>query len=199
VCASLGYSGRCLPFLPRYADEAAVGPRRCLVRTPNAIQLKSWIKVNAKHYRSEQSLNSNLYKIVYCSKNLIEGDDAKRDAEIEQILQTSRRNNKVQNVTGALLFDSGYFAQVLEGPKLAIEQTFERIQRDPRHGDVTVLSVQTDGHRDFPEWSMAHVASSGGTGSAGMAALALDTASLHPAASADEVLGLLRSLVIQED
>jgi hypothetical protein len=144
-------------------------------------------------------VNSNLYKIVYCSKNLIEGDDAERDAEIKQILQTSRRNNKVQNVTGALLFDSGYFAQVLEGPKLAIEQTFERIQRDPRHGEVTVLSVQTDGHRDFPEWSMAHVASSGGTGSAGMAALALDTASLHPAASADEVLGLLRSLVIQED
>jgi hypothetical protein len=144
-------------------------------------------------------MNSDVYKILYCSKNLIEGETAKRDAEIYQILQTSRRKNKAQNVTGALLFDSGYFAQALEGPRLAIEQIFERIQRDPRHGDVTVLSSQTDGHRDFPEWSMAHVAAPGGAASAGMAAVALDTALLHPSASADEVLGLLRSLVIQED
>jgi hypothetical protein len=144
-------------------------------------------------------MNSAVYKILYCSKNLIEGEDAKRDAEIAQILQTARRKNKEQNVTGALLFNSGYFAQALEGPRLAIEQIFERIQRDPRHGDVTVLSSQTDGRRDFPEWSMAYVVPPGGAASAGMAAVALDTALLHSAASAEEVLGLLRSLVIRED
>jgi blue light- and temperature-responsive anti-repressor len=144
-------------------------------------------------------MTSDVYKILYCSKNLIEGENAKRDAEITQILQTARRKNKQQNVTGALLFNSGYFAQALEGPRLAIETIFERIQRDPRHGDVTVLSSQTGGHRDFPEWSMAYVAPPGGPGSAGTAAVATDTALLHPAASADEVLGLLRSLVIQED
>ena len=143
-------------------------------------------------------MNSDVYKILYCSKNLIEGENAKRDAEITQILQTSRRKNKEQNVTGALLFDSGYFAQTLEGPRLAIEQLFERIQRDPRHGDVTVLSSQTDGRRDFPEWSMAHVAPPGGVAS-GMAAVALDTALLRPTASAEEILGQLRSLVIRKD
>ena len=143
-------------------------------------------------------MNSDVYKILYCSKNLIEGEDAKREAEITQILQTARRKNKEQNVTGALLFDSGYFAQTLEGPRLAIEQIFERIQRDPRHGDVTVLSSQTDGHRDFPEWSMAHVAPAGGIAPV-MAAIALDTSLSRPTASAEEVLGLLRSLVIQED
>jgi hypothetical protein len=144
-------------------------------------------------------MNSAVYKILYCSKNLIEGENAKRDAEIAQILQTARRKNKEQNVTGALLFNSGYFAQALEGPRLAIEQIFERIQRDPRHGDVTVLSSQKEGRRDFPEWSMAYVAPPGGAASAGMAAVAPDTPLLHPAASADEVLSLLRSLVIQED
>jgi hypothetical protein len=144
-------------------------------------------------------MTGDIYKILYCSKNLIEGENAKRDAEIGQILQTARRKNKEQNVTGALLFNSGYFAQALEGPRLAIEQIFETIQRDPRHGDVTVLSSQTDGRRDFPEWSMAYAAPPDGAASADMAAVALDTASLHPGASAEEVLGLLRSLVIQED
>ena len=107
-------------------------------------------------------MNSDVYKILYRSKNLIEGEDAKREAEITQILQTARRKNKEQNVTGALLFNSGYFAQALEGPRLAIEQIFERIQRDPRHGDVTALSSQPNGHIDFPEWSMAYVAPPGG-------------------------------------
>jgi hypothetical protein len=143
-------------------------------------------------------MSGDIYKILYCSKNLIEGEHARQDAEISHILQAARRNNSEQNVTGALLFNSGYFAQALEGPKLAIENIFERIQCDPRHGDVTVLSSGTGGQRDFPEWSMAHVAPPNETANVSMA-VALDTALSHPAASADEVLGLLRSLVIQED
>jgi hypothetical protein len=143
-------------------------------------------------------MSDDIFKILYCSKNLIEGEHAKQDAEISQILQSARRNNRKQNVTGALFFNSAYFAQALEGPKLAIEKIFENIQRDPRHGDVTVLSSETGGHRDFPEWSMAHVAPPDETISASMA-VALDSALSHPGASADGVLGLLRSLVIQED
>jgi len=143
-------------------------------------------------------MSDDIFKILYCSKNLIEGEHAKQDAEISQILQSARRNNGKQNVTGALFFNSAYFAQALEGPKLAIEKIFENIQRDPRHGDVTVLSSETGGHRDFPEWSMAHVAPPDETISASMA-VALDSALSHPGASADGVLGLLRSLVIQED
>jgi len=143
-------------------------------------------------------MSDDIFKILYCSKNLIEGEHAKQDAEISQILQSARRNNRKQNVTGALFFNSAYFAQALEGPKLAIEKIFENIQRDPRHGDVTVLSSETGGHRDFPEWSMAHVAPPDETISASMA-VALDSALSHLGASADGVLGLLRSLVIQED
>jgi len=126
-------------------------------------------------------MGEDIYKILYCSKNLIEGEHAKQDAEISQILQSARRNNRKQNVTGALFFNSAYFAQALEGPKLAIEKIFENIQRDPRHGDVTVLSSETGGHRDFPEWSMAHVAPPDETISASMA-VALDSALSHPGA-----------------
>jgi blue light- and temperature-responsive anti-repressor len=143
-------------------------------------------------------MSDDIFKILYCSKNLIEGEHAKQDAEISQILQSARRNNREQNVTGALFFNSAYFAQALEGPKVAIEKIFEKIQRDPRHGDVTVLSSETGGERDFPEWSMAHVAPPNETASANMA-VALNGALSHPGASSAGVLGLLRSLVIQED
>ena len=45
-------------------------------------------------------------------------------------------------VTGALIFNSGVFAQVLEGRRQIIEGDFERIQRDRRHADVHVLAFE---------------------------------------------------------
>ncbi len=139
-----------------------------------------------------------MYRIVYCSRNLIEGTALDRDAEISQILATSRQNNRRDNVTGALLFSSGFFAQVLEGPQAAVEQVFERLQRDERHGDVTVLEIAKAGHRDFPEWAMAHVQPPSQEQAAGIAAK-LDLALLQPTSAGSEILDLLRGLVIQEE
>ena len=143
-------------------------------------------------------MTSELYKIVYCSKNYIEGAPGDRDSEILQILSTARANNGRQAVTGALLFNSGYFAQVLEGPQAAIERLFEKIQRDSRHGEVTVLESGKAKARSFPDWSMAHALPPSDAEASGVAA-ALDLAILHPETSGHEVLDLLRSLVLQDD
>jgi hypothetical protein len=143
-------------------------------------------------------MKNDVHKILYCSRNLIEGATAARDAEIQQILEVSRVNNSRDDVTGALLFNAGWFAQVLEGPKPAIERVFERIQRDARHGDVTVLKCGEVGPRDFAEWSMAHVQPLSEHSSESMRE-ALDAAWLHPQNSGDQVLELLRTLVVQED
>ena len=139
---------------------------------------------------------SDVYRILYCSRNFIE--EGGRDAEISHILASARANNGKKNVTGALLYNSGCFAQVLEGPRPAIEQIFEKIQRDQRHGDVTVLESGAAAGRDFPDWSMAHVRPPSQSESAGVTAT-LDEAMLHPAAAGSEVLTLLRTLVVQED
>ena len=143
-------------------------------------------------------MSDELYRLLYCSRNLIPGQQADRDTEISQILATARTNNSRQNITGALLFNTDYFEQVLEGPRTAVERTFEQIQRDARHSDVTVLNSEGVLQRDFPEWSMAHVQPPSGQQAAGVSA-ALDYALLNPSASSSEVLTLLRSLVIQED
>ena len=140
---------------------------------------------------------SHIQKVVYCSRNLIEGDAATRDAEISQILETARKNNSQVNVTGALLFSTDHFAQVLEGPQQAVEAIFERIQHDSRHGDVTILESLTSEQRDFSEWSMAYV-------SPEACALTPEVdAKLHGAmhknsAAGQDVLDLLKSLVLQE-
>lgn len=60
----------------------------------------------------------------------------------------------------ARLFNSGCFAQILEGPQAAIEETFERIQQDDRHSDVALLEFASIPQRAFPNWSMAFVGAS---------------------------------------
>jgi hypothetical protein len=98
-----------------------------------------------------------LHRLVYYSANRIDSSSADFAAQVEQILVVSRRNNQLVEVTGALMFSEGYFGQVLEGPQAAIEVTFERIQQDPRHGDVSLLEFVPVSHRTFDNWAMAYV------------------------------------------
>ncbi len=98
-----------------------------------------------------------LYRLVYYSRNLIPGQPSDVAAEIESILQSARRNNPRLRVTGALIFNSGVFAQALEGPRPNVEAVFERIQHDRRHADAHVLAFEETAERRFPNWSMAFV------------------------------------------
>jgi hypothetical protein len=102
-------------------------------------------------------MNKQLYRLVYISRNEIAGDDATVQREIEQILAASRANNPVANISGALMFNSGCFAQVLEGLHDDIQNSFERIQCDSRHSHVVVLAFETMVERRFPSWSMAYI------------------------------------------
>ena len=100
---------------------------------------------------------TELYRLAYTSRNLIKGSEAEIAATVSEILATSQSNNMRVGVTGALLFNGGYFAQVLEGPRTVVETTFERLQRDRRHSDVNVLQCEAVAMRGFPNWSMAFV------------------------------------------
>ncbi|WP_423821706.1 BLUF domain-containing protein [Salinisphaera sp. SPP-AMP-43] len=106
-------------------------------------------------------MSEALYRLVYFSRSDIMAPDEDVAREIDGILERSRHNNETIGVTGALMFDERCFAQVLEGPHAAIQETFERIQCDERHRDVTVLSFDTRAERGFGNWSMAYIG--GGT------------------------------------
>lgn len=141
---------------------------------------------------------SDLYRLVYASKNLLQGTDAEIAQAVSQILAASQRNNTGVDVTGALMFNAGAFAQVLEGPQRGVETTFERIQCDPRHGDVTVLQCGPAENRSFTNWSMAFVGQSalGKTRWEGIAsASGFDLTRLD----GDAVFAMLHELVLDEE
>ena len=141
---------------------------------------------------------SDLYRLVYASKNLLQGSDAEIAQEVSQILAASQRNNDRVGVTGALMFNAGAFAQVLEGPQQGVESTFERIQCDPRHGDVTVLQCGLAESRSFANWSMAFVGQSD-TGRARWEGIAATSGFDLSRLDGDAVFAMLHGLVLEEE
>ena len=77
-------------------------------------------------------------------------------AEIEDILETSRRNNAVTGITGMLLYADGNFIQYIEGEAEALDALFARISADRRHRRPMVLSRGPIEARGFSDWSMGY-------------------------------------------
>lgn len=98
---------------------------------------------------------ADLYNLAYVSKNTIPGTSAEVEQQIADILAAAHKNNPEKGVTGALLYSGGYFCQVIEGPEEVLEDLFETIQMDDRHGEVTVLQFEPIEERGFSDWDMA--------------------------------------------
>ena len=141
---------------------------------------------------------SDLCRLVYASKNLLQGSEPEVMAAVRQILDASQRNNAALGVTGALMFNAGAFAQVLEGPRRGVETTFERIQRDLRHDDVTVLQCGPAESRAFANWSMAFVGQSS-SGQARFSSLSAESGFDLARLDGDRVFAMLHGLVLEEE
>lgn len=102
-------------------------------------------------------MNNALYRLVYLSRNNISNEGDSLRTEITQILRVARENNPARDLTGALMFNAEYFAQVLEGPHHQVTKLFDRIQLDDRHSEMKMLSFAPVESRGFPEWAMAYV------------------------------------------
>jgi hypothetical protein len=73
---------------------------------------------------------------------------------LADILRVSRRNNFPCHVTGLLVVGGKRFLQALEGPEDAVQATFDRIHRDPRHYALVQLAREAISERSFPSWAM---------------------------------------------
>ena len=74
--------------------------------------------------------------------------------DFEEIAVASKRNNRQMDVTGMLLHCGDEFVQVLEGAQQQVMALYERIARDPRHTQLTIIGTDRAEARRFPDWSM---------------------------------------------
>jgi hypothetical protein len=95
-----------------------------------------------------------LTRLIYHSENHIGGTSGKMVASLNTIMEAAIRNNQRANITGALIFDSLWFVQILEGEREAVSETLRRIMRDERHDNVTVMDATLIEQRHFGNWWM---------------------------------------------
>ena len=78
--------------------------------------------------------------------------------DIDQIVETSQRNNPGRKITGMLLASGDLFYQLLEGPRDQIDMLYAKISKDPRHEQVILLESEIgDFERICPDWAMQKV------------------------------------------
>ena len=98
-----------------------------------------------------------LSRLLYYSVSAVQSQEGSLQQELKSILLSSQRNNPPLGVSGALIFNYSYFAQVLEGDRKAITSIFTKVAKDPRHKDIVLLEVQPISERLFSNWNMSFV------------------------------------------
>ena len=93
-----------------------------------------------------------LTRLIYTSR-VSPGVDSRA---VRDILAVSQRNNAERGLTGALLFNSTYFLQWLEGGRSAVNERFRIIGADKRHYEAEILDYVAISRRTFSDWTMGY-------------------------------------------
>ncbi len=92
-------------------------------------------------------------RLIYTSR--MSADIAGRfNDTVAEIMAKSVPNNAAIGVTGMLLSHAGYFIQILEGTKIAVNATYEKVAGDLRHKDVKIIGHVNCDERLFGKWNM---------------------------------------------
>ena len=99
------------------------------------------------------------FRLVYRSHSRVAPGD--RETVLADIFRVARSENEAAGITGALLITDHWFVQALEGDTATVQSLYERICRDDRHENVTLIEAQPVPERVFSRWAMAQVSASG--------------------------------------
>jgi EAL domain-containing protein (putative c-di-GMP-specific phosphodiesterase class I) len=93
---------------------------------------------------------SPLYFLIYVSRATQEMSDEALNA----LLKKTRAFNRSAGVSGCLVYQDGYFMQMLEGKRDVLLSIMDRINVDARHQDVRVVIEGPARKRVFADWGM---------------------------------------------
>lgn len=96
----------------------------------------------------------NLWNWIYISRSRI--SSAYLESEITEIVEQSRVKNAQLEVTGVLVYDGTYFAQLVQGPETNVRALRVAIESDARHQDVKTVLHNAATERRLPTWSLAY-------------------------------------------
>ncbi len=102
---------------------------------------------------------ASLVRIIYISRSTFApvGTGGDIEPNVARILAKSRINNRNNGLVGVLYFGDGNFFQCLEGESTAIDTLYAKLQSDPRHKDLKLLSRKNIQKLSFSDWAMKYV------------------------------------------
>ena len=98
-----------------------------------------------------------LVQLVYHSSPAAELAGTARLAAFRSIHKTAVARNKVDGVGGFLVLTRTHFIQLLEGERGMVLATYDRIRRDSRHTNCTLVDIAPCRIRQFEAWAMGTV------------------------------------------
>ncbi|NMT64568.1 BLUF domain-containing protein [Marinobacter orientalis] len=101
----------------------------------------------------------SLMRLAYASEATFAAKPAEKGVEpnVARILMVSRRNNAKSEIVGGLYYGDDHFFQYLEGEEEAVRELYDRIARDDRHHNISILLEEPIKNRTFTNWSMKYV------------------------------------------
>ena len=92
-----------------------------------------------------------LHFLIYVSQ----ASESMSEPTLNALLKKPRVFNLSNGITGCLLYQDGYFMQMLEGKREVLFALMEKIKCDLRHRDVRIVIEGPARRRVFMDWSMA--------------------------------------------
>ena len=92
---------------------------------------------------------STLVHLIYFSRLNLATDAATRTRQIGEITRQAQKKNEFSVITSFLLIEQNFAAQVIEGERTSVSETFARISNDSRHRDVQIVEWREIMKREF--------------------------------------------------
>lgn len=97
----------------------------------------------------------DLYQFIYISR--ITSTGLSGASTLNDIAETSIKNNTINNITGILCYGNGYFFQYVEGTEQALTNLKNQLLMDDRHKDLQMLEFSEIKTRRFENWSLRSI------------------------------------------
>ena len=92
---------------------------------------------------------TSLIHIIYFSRLNLSSDPHLRADQIGDIGRQAQKKNEFSVITSFLVVEQNFAAQIIEGERGSVQDTFARISEDQRHRDVQICEWREIAKREF--------------------------------------------------
>ena len=92
---------------------------------------------------------TTLVHLIYFSRLTLAADAPTRARQLGEITRQAQKKNEFSVITSFLVVEQSFAAQVIEGERMSVNETFARISNDTRHRDVQIVEWREILKREF--------------------------------------------------